>query len=162
MNTKIVPETVHFLFTLKFIYNYFCLLFIFGTIYLKSSAEVIFATITSHWTTDSSVKQSISGVTLSENAPGALLYIYSIYDLSDIIFLFSQWSKHLIPLLVFSNSDVLTVLIPWYPYIFLHCTIIKSGTWKLWSDEYLKTIISDNVTTIDSFWFWVSLVTLYS
>lgn len=159
MCTKLFPKTYIILsFTTKFIWNHLYLfitsIFIF---YLESSKN-----ITSHWTTDSSVKQSISGVTLSENAPGALLYIYSIYDLSDIIFLFSQWSKHLIPLLVFSNSDVLTVLIPWYPYIFLHCTIIKSGTWKLWSDEYLKTIISDNVTIIDSFWFWVSLVTLYS
>ena len=69
MNTKLVPETVyHIKFHIKtYLQSFVSIYHLYH--FLESFTKVFFATLASHWTTVSSLKPLISGVTLSENAP---------------------------------------------------------------------------------------------
>ena len=56
MHTKLIAETLHEVFTLKFICSYLHLLFIICIIYVQYSTKVFFSSTESYWTTGPSVK----------------------------------------------------------------------------------------------------------
>ena len=66
--------------------------------------------------------QHYSEVTLSQNALGSLVSLYS------------QYWQHLKPLLVFSYSNTSVAVFPWYHFPFRILDDIIKIKWKSWSD----------------------------
>ena len=99
----------------------------------------IFAKGLAHRTTASSVNL-IPRVILAENSPGLIKFCKIFYSYS---------SHHLVPLLVFSYSNILIFLITWFP-CFFHCHQIwvQYHIRKLGSDEYHKLDFLYNVTIL--------------
>lgn len=92
---------------------------LFFIIYLHSSTKVFSTSGTSYWRTDSSVK-SISALTFVAKC---LRLVYTICVNSLIVTLLTS-------ILVFSNSDILIVLIPCYPLPSLNWTLKLPLGWS--------------------------------
>ena len=146
MYTKSVPQTVHYTsFTIRSIRNHLHR-FTICIIYLEWSIKVFSTIWTSHWTTGSSVKPSISGVKLSENAPWVLvsllwqsfpyLSVITIFEITSCIFIL-KW---------ISCCNSLVVPLP-----FLLCHYVNNQMGESWRDEqqpninHHNIIISDNI-----------------
>ena len=114
---------------------------------------------TSYWMTDSSVK-SISALTFVAKC---LWLVYTICVNSLIVTLLTS-------ILVFSNSDILIVLIPCYPLPSLNWTLKLPLGWSAVSYvEIVKRCLPKNNIfgqydhySFINFWFCISRITLYS
>ena len=99
--------------------------------------------------------------------------LVGIYDFPRILFFFFSVSSIFLGVTcIFLNSNVLNVLIPWYPFPSLNWVLKLSINWDTVSHaEIVKQCIPQNNLCgqhdhtnafIDSFQFYVSLITLYS
>ena len=82
------------------------------------------------------------------------------------IFIFPQWLQSLMPLLVFLCSNILIVLISCYSFHFTSSLNWAHILWKSWSAYYHNIFCfgqrNHSHDFIDPFWFWLSLITLYT